>query len=72
VGSEENGYLVPDLNKTMINATKKPSDTHIKILKEEILEDITKTFIKKILDIVTRVFKMHSRNFKTPKIKNMR
>jgi hypothetical protein len=30
VGNEENGYLVPDLNKTMINVTKEPSDGHKK------------------------------------------
>jgi hypothetical protein len=29
-GNEENGYLVPDPNKTMINITKEPSDTHKK------------------------------------------
>jgi hypothetical protein len=44
VGNEENVYPVPDLNKTMINVTKKPNDTHIKTLKEEILEDITEKF----------------------------
>jgi hypothetical protein len=27
VENEENGYLVPDLNKTMINLTKEFSDT---------------------------------------------
>jgi hypothetical protein len=37
VGNEENGYPVPDLNKTMINVTKEPSDTYIKTHKEEIL-----------------------------------
>jgi hypothetical protein len=30
VVNEENGYPVSDLNKTMINVTKEPSDTHIK------------------------------------------
>jgi uncharacterized protein (UPF0305 family) len=54
VGNEANGYPVPDLNKIMINVTKEPSDTHIKILKEEILEDITKKFMEKILDIVNQ------------------
>jgi hypothetical protein len=39
VGNKENGYSVPDLNKTMKNVTKDPSDTHIKTLKEEILGD---------------------------------
>jgi hypothetical protein len=38
VGNEENGYLVPNTNKTMINVTKHPSDIHKKALKEEILE----------------------------------
>jgi hypothetical protein len=54
VGNEENGYPIPDLNKTMINITKEPSDTHIKTLKEEILEDITKKFMDKILDIINQ------------------
>jgi hypothetical protein len=30
VGNEENGYLVPDPNKTMINVNKEPSNTHKK------------------------------------------
>jgi hypothetical protein len=30
VGNEENGYPVFDPNKTMINITKEPSDTHQK------------------------------------------
>jgi hypothetical protein len=30
--NEENGYPVPDPNKTMINVTKEPSDTYKKIL----------------------------------------
>jgi hypothetical protein len=30
MGSEGNGYPVPDLNKTMINVAKEPSDTHRK------------------------------------------
>jgi hypothetical protein len=28
VGNEENEYPVPDLNKTMVNVTKEPSNTH--------------------------------------------
>jgi type I site-specific restriction endonuclease len=51
---KENGYPVPDLNKTLINVTKKPSDTHIKTLQEEILEDITEKFMEKILDMVNQ------------------
>jgi hypothetical protein len=36
-GNEENGYPVPDSNKTKINDTKEPSNAHKNILKEEIL-----------------------------------
>jgi hypothetical protein len=35
-GNEENGYPVPDSNKTKINDTREPSDAHKNILKEEI------------------------------------
>jgi hypothetical protein len=31
VGNEENGYLVPDPKKTMINVIKEPSDAHKKV-----------------------------------------
>jgi hypothetical protein len=51
-GNEENGYPVSDLKKTMINVTKEPSDTHIKTLKEVILDDITEKFMEKILDMI--------------------
>jgi hypothetical protein len=37
VGNEENGYTVPDPQKTMINNTKESSNAPQKILKEEIL-----------------------------------
>jgi hypothetical protein len=30
MGNKENGYPVPDLNKTMINVTNEPSDGHNK------------------------------------------
>jgi hypothetical protein len=35
VGNEENGYPVPDLNKTMINITKELSNAHKKALKKK-------------------------------------
>jgi hypothetical protein len=54
VGNEENGCPVPDLNKPMINVTKESRDTHIKTLKEEILEAITKKFMEKTLDMVNQ------------------
>jgi hypothetical protein len=38
----------------MINVTKEPSVAHQKTLKEEILEDITEKFMKKILDMVNQ------------------
>jgi hypothetical protein len=54
VGNEENGNVVPNLNKTMINITKEPNITHIKTLKEEILEEISEKFMEKILCMVNR------------------
>jgi hypothetical protein len=54
VVNEENGYSVLDLNKTMINITKEPSDTHKNTLKKEILEEISDKFMEKILDMVNQ------------------
>jgi hypothetical protein len=54
VGNEQNGCPVLELNKTIINVTKKPSDIHIKTLKPEILEEITEKFMEKILDMVNQ------------------
>jgi mevalonate kinase len=56
VGNKENGYPLPDPNKTMINVTKKPIDTHQKKkpLKEEILIEITEKFMEKILDMINQ------------------
>jgi hypothetical protein len=53
-GNEENGYQVPDPNKTMINDTKEPSKTHKDTLKEELLQEITENFMEKILDMVNQ------------------
>jgi hypothetical protein len=53
-GNEENGYPVPDPNKTMINDTKEPSIAHKNTLKEDILQEITENFMKKILDMVNQ------------------
>jgi hypothetical protein len=72
MGNEENGYPVPDPNKIKINITKEPHDDHKKALKDEIWEELTEKIMEKILDIYgedTRIYKMHSRNFKTPTIK---
>jgi hypothetical protein len=34
-GNEENGYPVPDSNKTKINYTKEPKEAHKNILKKK-------------------------------------
>jgi microcompartment protein CcmL/EutN len=54
VGNEENGFPVPDPNKTMINVTKELSNVYKNTLKEEILQEITEKFMKKILDMVNQ------------------
>jgi hypothetical protein len=51
MGNEENGLSVPDLNKTMINVTKEPSDTN---KKKTLKEEISEKFMKKILDMVNQ------------------
>jgi hypothetical protein len=53
-GNKENGYPVPDSNKTKINDTKEPNDVHKNILKEEILQVITKNFMEMLLDMVNQ------------------
>jgi hypothetical protein len=53
-GNEENGYPVPNSNKTMKNDTKEPNDVHKNILKEEILQVITENFMEMMLDIVNQ------------------
>jgi hypothetical protein len=40
--------------KKKITVTKESSDTHIKILKEENLEDVTEKFMERILDLVNQ------------------
>jgi hypothetical protein len=50
-GNEENGYPVPDSNKTKINDTK---DAHKNSLKEEILQVITENFKEMLLDVVNQ------------------
>jgi hypothetical protein len=36
------------------------------------MEEVTEKLMEKILDMVNQKYKMHSRNFKTPQIKNLR
>jgi hypothetical protein len=70
--SEENGYPVPDSNKTKINDAKEPNDVHKNNLKEDILQVITEIFTEMIQDMVNQNVQETLKNFKTPKIKNSR
>jgi hypothetical protein len=45
-GNEENGYPVPDTNKTKINDTEEPNEANKNTLKEEILPVITENFME--------------------------
>jgi cell division ATPase FtsA len=54
VENAENGYPVPDLNKTMIKVIKEPSDAHKKTLKEEILKEITEKLMEKTLHMANQ------------------
>jgi hypothetical protein len=51
-GNEENGYPLPDSNKTKINYAKEPNESHKNILKVEVLQVITEHFMEMLLDIV--------------------
>jgi hypothetical protein len=53
-GSEENGYPVPDSNKTKIDYPKEPNEAHKNTLKEEILQGGTESFIEMLLDMVNQ------------------
>jgi hypothetical protein len=70
LGNEENGYPVP--YKRMINVTKEPSDTHKKPSKRKSLKKTLRNSWRRYLTWLNRMCKMHSRNFKTPKTRNMR
>jgi hypothetical protein len=52
--NEENGYPVPDSNKTKINDTKEHNNVHKNNLKEEILQVKTENFMEMILDTVNQ------------------
>jgi ABC-type transporter Mla subunit MlaD len=67
--SEENGYPVPDTNKTMINVTKEPNNAHKNTLKEEILQEITEKFMEKILDRINQNVQDACKKFQDTKIK---
>jgi molecular chaperone DnaK (HSP70) len=62
-GNEENGYPVPDSNKTEINDAKEPNDTHKNILKEEILQVITENFMEMLPDVVNQNIQQELKKF---------
>jgi hypothetical protein len=49
-GNEENGYSIPDSNKTKINYPKESNKAHKNTLKKEILQVITVNFMEMLLD----------------------
>jgi hypothetical protein len=53
-GKEENRHPVPDSNKTKRNDAKEPNEARDNILKEEILQVITKNFMGMLLDMVNQ------------------
>jgi hypothetical protein len=55
--------------KTMINVIKEPSKAHKNTLKEEILQEITKKFMGKILDIVKQSVQDAIKKFQNTKNK---
>jgi hypothetical protein len=50
--NEENGYPVPDSNKTKISKAKASNNAQKNIFREEILQVITKNFMEMLLDTV--------------------
>jgi hypothetical protein len=53
-GNEENGYPVPDYNKTKIYEAEEPNNVYKNTLKEEILQVITENFMEILLDMVNQ------------------
>jgi molecular chaperone DnaK (HSP70) len=68
-GNGENGYPVPDLNKTKINYHKEPKKAHKNTLKEEILQEITENFMETLLDKVNQNTKEALKKFQDNKNK---
>jgi hypothetical protein len=69
-GIEENGYPLPDSNKTKINKPKEPNEAHKNILKEEILKVITENFMEMLLDKVKQ--NVHRGTQKIPRQQKLR
>jgi hypothetical protein len=68
-GHEENGYPVPDSNKTKMNDAKEPNDIHKNILKEEILQVIPENFREMILEMINQNVQKGLKKFQDTKNK---
>jgi hypothetical protein len=71
-GSEKNGHLLTDYNKTKINDTKGTNNVHKNNLKEEMLQVITENFMEILLDMVNQNVQEALKKFQDTKIKNTR
>jgi hypothetical protein len=68
-GNGENGYPVPDSNKTMIDYPKEPNEAHKNTLKE-ILQEITENFMEMLLDKVNQNIQKALKKFQDNKNKD--
>jgi hypothetical protein len=55
-----------------INYAKEPNEAHKNDLKEDILQVLNENFIEMMLDRSTKMYRRHSRNSKTTKIKHLK
>jgi hypothetical protein len=62
-GNEENGYPLPDSNKTKINNAKEPNNIHKNSLQEEILQVITENLMELLLNMVNQNVKEAVKKF---------
>jgi hypothetical protein len=73
VENEENEYLVPDPNRTMINITNAHSDTHKKkSLKKEIMDGITEKLMEKLQDMAKQKIQDALKKYQVTTNKNLR
>jgi hypothetical protein len=61
-GHEENGYPVPDTNKTKIDYAKEPNEAHKNNLKEEITENFMEMFLDKVNQNIQETLKKFQDN----------
>jgi hypothetical protein len=71
-GNKENGYPVPDSNKTKINNARKPNDAHKNTFKKEILQVISENFMGVLLDMVNQNVQEALKKFQDTKNKKIR